>query len=483
MRPLTLLLLVVGLLAGASARADDWNSQRPAVMTQTGARVVTGSPGSQVTTAIAVRDYPNTGNGLNVLRDMVKGPSPKSGEVIDVAVKRVLTPKNIGRAIGRAMPVVSTALAVKDLLDDLRCQEAFGGGIECDLGGPTEERETSCRYIGLVTGLGGKPTWQGGTICGFGQADLTLKVSEVYVGAGREIVWRSETQFGYKQPGAGSVYVVTPTATSTGVAVYCPPIKLPDGTEIVPVPGPDGKCPTGSYQPATPDHLGDLVEQYGQPSKVTPTVPELVGKGVPIDHDPPTVDVPSVIVGDRETTTNPDGSTTVTDNGWQLSPSPTGPGYTWTPSRTTVTYPPGATIPPPGQLPTSGGTTTTGGNTSPTEVITCGLPGKPPCKIDETGTPTQGDLSQAQAKLTEIQAQIEGVMTPVELPWVWGWSMPTGACSPIEVPSFVNGVPGGQIDLCSHPAMQFWRRLWAWLLTVLAGWYAWRRYSSQVGAR
>jgi hypothetical protein len=111
------------------------------------------------------------------------------------------------------------------------------------------------------------------------------------------------------------------------------------------------------------------------------------------------------------------------------------------------------------------------------EIDTCGLPGKPPCKIDETGTPTGAGAfaaadTAAQATENALKAVADTVVAG-KSSTSWGFSigLPTGCTNP---PAFVLPHAGINytFDMCAHETlihavMSF---LWAWFtLTAILG--------------
>lgn len=75
---------------------------------------------------------------------------------------------------------------------------------------------------------------------------------------------------------------------------------------------------------------------------------------------------------------------------------------------------------------------------NPEQNPTCGWPGGPPCKIDESGTPTDGDLTSAKSdyetKATEHKNFIEsmGAQGSHGLTWDWNTWLPSGSCAPLQ---------------------------------------------------
>lgn len=94
-----------------------------------------------------------------------------------------------------------------------------------------------------------------------------------------------------------------------------------------------------------------------------------------------------------------------------------------------------------------GGATSTGapgggGNGSGTggmgEIVTCGLPGTPACKIDETGTPTEGDFAAAEGELEKAKGDWEALIGDAagtdgkNTDWSFSFALPT-TCSAMSV--------------------------------------------------
>jgi hypothetical protein len=92
---------------------------------------------------------------------------------------------------------------------------------------------------------------------------------------------------------------------------------------------------------------------------------------------------------------------------------------------------------------TTGGGGAGGGGTIEVDVEVCGLPGKPPCKIDETGTPEGTGFGDAQkgtieGEATKVTDAITGIQSGTGAPdRSWGFSInfPT-TCTPLQM-----GVP------------------------------------------
>lgn len=72
------------------------------------------------------------------------------------------------------------------------------------------------------------------------------------------------------------------------------------------------------------------------------------------------------------------------------------------------------------------------------EIVTCGLPNTPKCKIDETGTPTAGNFADATKALDDAKnSAVEGLTTVTsaqgkQTTWGWNLALPTG-CTALTV--------------------------------------------------
>jgi len=468
--------LVWIVLAGLSLPAwAQWDSNKAIVLSQTSGTSVTGSAGGSKlwNTVIGRTIEVNGGTGYVKLKEpgaANMGPGPRVGSMIPVAVERGIVWSSAMRTVAKSLPLISTALAIKELMDGIRCREssAGGGAGECDAG-TVETSQTVTQYnnpfhtsapfyataAASCTDLAGHRAAQTGT----------QVVSSSVPEGGGTCTW---TQFapapcvtGCTAYGlnAGTVSPVSTTVTQ------CPPITV-GGVTTVPVKGLDNKCPTGTYTPADEDTITTKGTNYGDKTKGALIVGDLIAAGKPVPHDPPVYDAPSSQTGTRETTTQPDGTTTVKDWDWSITDTPE--GYGWVPRLTEKTYPPGATIPPQGTIPD--GTTTTGAPPSE-DKITCGLPGTPPCKIDETGTPS-APADDSATKVTGLMAGLLACITtpssclPALPDMNWAFTLPTG-CTAIPLSAFAQyGL--SEFDLCPYQAMihdlmsMFWAGIGLW---------------------
>lgn len=180
----------------------------------------------------------------------------------------------------------------------------------------------------------------------------------------------------------------------------------------------------------------------------------------------------------KETTTNPDGSTTTTET----STGPTGSTTTITTctgdgacTSTTTHVGGGASSKPPAE--TGGkyddGTPDGAGGEEGEGDDPCGLPGFPDCgvKVNEEGTPTEtpgmaeafGQAAQAVDDQFDYLTGMGWVRS--ELPFTWNPPLPDGSCSAIEI-------RGYSLDICDPIGKA--RQFWSYCLAVMAGLYIWR---------
>lgn len=108
------------------------------------------------------------------------------------------------------------------------------------------------------------------------------------------------------------------------------------------------------------------------------------------------------------------------------------------------------------------------------EIITCGLPGKPPCKIDETGTPTSGTIPQEAVNTSKGSAldkvtELGNLQAPA---WSWSFALPS-SCSVMTVGPFHT--LSVQVDLCQYQSMihdlvgMIWAAFTVWACVGMVG--------------
>lgn len=234
----------------------------------------------------------------------------------------------------------------------------------------------------------------------------------------------------------------------------CPSIQFGGGT-VTPVPDNDGKCPTGTARSPSESDFADRMTPRIQPGdmpglwdagKENPGFREGAGENT----DPGVFEGPNQVPGGSAEVPGPNGPVTVEryyDIEYGLD------GYR---VRETTTRQEPGTPPVVEQGP-------------PVEVKTCGLPGTPPCKIDETGTPqapatTPGaDAEGAGAGLRGFVDGITGTSFPA---FQWSFALPT-TCGVIQVPAFAPYL--STIDVCQFQPLFHDIMTVVWVLGGLFG--------------
>lgn len=417
--------------------------------------------------------------GSSILRDLLDKPSrgPLSAEYeFDAAVKRRVTAGMAARAVARALPVVGSALAVVEFIEATGCKfNPQAVAIECagDLEeGPESSGMFYCVVLAGVRKCATTPEGVRLIVVSFLQKQDTQssllirqwKPSEcMYAGEWTgtfnylscKYTERMDFEWDHTLPGhvwknkpdgySGSFQVSR--GTETNKAWQCE-FELDA----------NGNC----IERPSPDEWADRADESPDAKGKAPPVPPLLDEmGVEYETSPPfKVEGPSVYPGGRIVEqTNPDGSTTTVDRDWLIGYSPEGVGFpwvSWSPRDVTRNYAPSEApapyVPPdtgsggPGGAP-GGSVVVTG---PPAEDIECGLPGFPPCKIDESGTPTADSVDPAVQAQGIFAALLACVTTPSsclpELPsFSWAFSLPAG-CSAIPTPAFSPWLT--QVDVC-----------------------------------
>jgi len=206
---------------------------------------------------------------------------------------------------------------------------------------------------------------------------------------------------------------------------------------------------------------------FGTSPNVPKLVRDVIASGEAISLETPSAAGPATTPGPVTTTTNPDGSTSTatTTNHFTYA------GDNISHSQTTVTQ----TCVAAGSCSTTTTTTEAPTPTAQQEIITCGLPNTPACKIDETGTPEtvkeDAYKAQADAYKAAVDAGRETVSGTADKPFFQGWSSlffapAMVACVPYTLPNFKD-VSMGVVDPC--PVVEGVRTVmsYIWALTAL----------------
>ena len=231
-------------------------------------------------------------------------------------------------------------------------------------------------------------------------------------------------------------------------------------------PGLDGKCKTARsyWQGITPAQVPDWSESFpGFTPEPVGLAGDVLGRGVdlaPYVDGPGQLTGPGTVPGPETTTTNTPAPTPENPNPAPVtSTQNTTVNITYntnnysTSSTTTTVNPDGSTTTAPAE---------------PGEV--CGLPGKPACKIDETGTPQAENPDETEARtawerLKDIATDPASAL-PALPGLAWSFQLPT-ACSVIPLPAFDPFISG--VDVCQFQPMFHEIMSLVWIIGGLFG--------------
>lgn len=473
------------VLAGTAHAGTNLN---PLEAIQTGGRSVSVGSGGAIVTGgelhklLEGRTYPLPGtDGSTRLQDLLKNAPGPAGPISVIATRRALWPA-VAKGLARSLPIIGNAITIAELLKDIRCQEGFGGGWECDqgqnqqnllcwkpLGSPTPPYTCSGSPGGAAAQAATRrnEAGTGDSVSGCQRVNTTWSVQSA--------TQVSPTAFNYTLLGTivfdncGTGSGSTTTFSDSGFAtttLMCPEITLPSGEKVVPAVGVDSKCPTQTYTPQTEAQAEEKIKQHGDKSKTNKYVKELDEGAIPYEVEEPgaqdaPVSGPESIPGGTVTETGPDGSVTIRETDWPMRYAPG--GYEWDDRTTTKQAPPGGT---PVVTGTTVGSGPSGG--APTELKTCGLPNTPPCKIDETGTPAADPLDktgQDDAK-AKFDQELGGLGAKDAPAWTWTFQLPS-SCSPIATPAFAPWLTA--VDVCPYQPVIHDLMSLAWIAATVFG--------------
>ena len=207
--------------------------------------------------------------------------------------------------------------------------------------------------------------------------------------------------------------------------------------------------PSSTVVPVTVQELVTQYEAQAQAGTLTEVsalgrlVRDMALAGETFETEPSSITGPASLQAEPKIVVNPDGSTKTTTKTKTLTYDPEG-----------VTVGDAVEVVDTDELGNPTGTTT---STEPADLPqTCGLPGTPACKIDETGTPqavpsTKYDTSIDAYKQT-ADANRSVIAGAADKPFFTGWAVffnapPVAECVPYALPQF-NGSSMGAIDPC-----------------------------------
>lgn len=429
MRPILNALAFLGLLVGLVSPAAAVNGVRGYYWGTTGTAACT-SP------SFSVGDQPPSACGASVCAGVVPGPAASGdqrwfscvGPTGNVITAQYVLRQPACKPEGGGSTVYTT-ISARDadcVQTDNACTSRAGtGGFQNFTVAWSRLPGSKTPSDGSLTDLVGTPSFPSGTVCVQG-----CEATTGAYGAG----WQSE------EPSSQGLYRVSYDVYVNYTGTTC------SGTTT-------GFDPAASVQPC----IGSLGSVNGKPQCVaavgsTPNSPSGNKVGPGLVGNPTAGSSGSASIGSR----SPSGGSGGPEGG-----------------------PPSAvdgSVRGGGSLPGSG---SSGGTQIDVEVETCGLPGKPACKIDESGTPNgagaYGDATNAvnANKDTAVQgindaAAASGKATA----WTFTFAFPTG-CTAIAMPGF-EALSGG-IDICAWQGMihdlmsMIWLAVTVWCCIGMVG--------------
>ncbi len=427
-----------------------------------------------------------------IVRDTVR--PVVGGKAVPMSVVRALPLAAIAGAVARAAPYVGIALAIKDIWDAnrVRPDKANVGQAERDAG--------AAQRVELMWTYGGSadPYPTAGAACAAFAAHeaittpgYTISVLGVTMfgavtaqcRAGRTPSGPFENPFGLVV-GPPATETITNSMSAAPTLACAPTWDEATSTDTGPRGGVmrDGKCPTGRYTGAPFPSLKDIFQ--GDPATAN-KAPEILQDAMTKGGEDFTTDAKPLVgslTGPAQSTGTP---TTTTTTGPASPSNPTGTSTTTSTPVNNLTYTTNNYSTATTTVTVAGDTTTV--TSAPADKVeVCGLPGKPACLIDETGTPTRSGLETEADKVDppskppSIGLDAAGHAASA-LSWIWGFSLPTGVCETFDVTSPTAPTIPAIVDICSSPYALIWRQLLAWFAYVIAGLYIWRSATAAVG--
>ena len=438
-----------------------------------------GSGGTPMATSSAHLGTPSVGN-MAVRADSVAGarlegraqlPVGNSGKSVPVNVKVPITRANFGKALmlaGKVAWPVGVIMTAGDIYDYL--SEIGLSNIRNTPDGITADNSVS----------GGPESGFYYQIGGSGQKFSTVEEPVVILLAQYRQTYPDSSFSGGVPYAFGSDYVVNPykacpkvgggSCQDGNIMLKRTPARCDDPAEV-------RFCmQSGNNNQLTQQQIEDLVASNtsGWPTSAARALASaLAVPGVTVQTEAPVVTGPATVPGQSTTTTESvrlvpgtnveasPGTTTATDPGVKTTTKTESQKLTYsgntvttnnTVNNTTVTI----------TNNTTNQTTVEGDKIEeiqdkeePKEIETCGLPGKPACKIDETGTPeakedkSKTDTEQAIKPLDDFLKDPKAALP--QLPTInWAFTLPSG-CAPIALPAFDPWLQ--EIDVCRFQPM------------------------------
>lgn len=437
------LLLWALLASGAHAQALPVGVS-PVFAPSVSGNTVTYSGGTATAANASSLSFPPPANGP-VYAQSTQSLNVGDGKSVPVTVRSRPSPAAIGKAVGnfaaKVVGVLTIGKALYDLCNELgyNCARATETGpITFTKPDPTACTVGPCYYYRVYNYNGGN----------FEDVFTSLSAAQSW--------WESRIQKSNLAAGNPPIVFTWNRNGDSWIACENGGCYYAGGVQAFAQRAPD----TAVSQPATLQDLADAIAaKSGWPSSsaITRVLPEAIAAGEPLPLPSPyQITGPSEVLLPPSITSWPDGSTVTDTRKKNLSYGPDSVTVTDT-STKTQTAPNGVTTPV---------STTTVGQPLPSqpttaaatpEIQTCGYPGGPACKIDETGTPEALPKGEYLPSLDEYKAKADENRTTIggngDKPFFTGWNLfffapALAPCEPMTLPDF-QGRPMGQLDACN----------------------------------
>lgn len=419
--------------------------------------------------------------GTTAVRSSITGAQNIGGMGVAVTTGRLASRDAVAAVLAGAAVAAATAPLLDSVLDSVDC-DITPTGVRCATPVPQVLRPGFCRADALITGIcGGVNQSSSGTQCFADAAQFRAFIVQRYTAAGRNPINVVASSVGNPvsgfrvqgsirgDSGCQNVYPLDVSTTSQSSSTGCPAGFT--ASRLNPAqcrPASESDYPATGGAALAYERLRnrdgwlsvDVARQAGAHGREFTDA-----EAVPFSEGPATVPLPSRVT----TRTEPDGTTVVETVApvYEITYKPTEVSWRLKETKTTVRTTPGGQPQTTTEVSSSPGTDPVplppavvspdpAASAAPIEVTveTCGLPGKPPCKIDESGTP-DGSAVQVPAVEDITSPILACVSNPAAclpaLPSLnWSFAMPT-ACGVIPLPAFQSwGL--GSIDICQFQA-------------------------------
>ena len=383
--------------------------------------------------------FGNAANGP-VFADAPSTVRTPGGSTVAVNVRSGIAKPELARALGRfagkAIPLAAAAIALFELAREL----GFTGSRDNngmvtftkDNPGVTCSNGTCTQYAPPIPG----PTVWSNSASGAG---------------GQWASWATgQSNYNHVIQGCTPAGLCTYTRTQKNDPLNIQTGEVPMNTQTLP------ESDVSTSSPATLQQFTDAIAtQSGWPSgsAVGRALEDAIRSGESVQVTPQTVTGPASSPGSQTVTNNgPQTSTINTTNNYRYD----GPTVATTQTSVSTTVD-NATGLPVGSPVTS--TTTPETPAKPAEapeIETCGLPGKPACLIDETGTAPAVPAAEYSSKLDPLKTSQDDHTSKVgskdDKPSFAGWTdffttPALATCTPVDLPNF-KGASMGALDPC-----------------------------------